>query len=64
MTDAIKLVAKTEGIFLEPIYTGKAMAMLLDLIKKAYFKKDDNVVFFHTGGLPVISLFKNNLGKA
>ena len=64
VTGALKLVAETEGIFLDPIYTGKAMVMLIDLIKKGYFKKDDNVVFFHTGGLPAIFLYKNELGAA
>lgn len=61
VTKALKLVAKTEGIFLDPIYTGKAMVMLIDLIKKSYFKKDDNVVFFHTGGLPAIFMYRNML---
>ena len=64
VTGAIKLVAETEGIFLDPVYTGKAMVMLIDLIKKGYFKKGDNVVFFHTGGLPEIFLYRNKLGKA
>lgn len=64
VTGALKLVAETEGIFLDPIYTGKAMVMLIDLIKKGYFQKDDNVVFFHTGGLPAIFLYKNELSKA
>jgi L-cysteate sulfo-lyase len=64
VTEAIKLVAETEGIFLDPVYTGKAMVMLIDLIKKGYFKKDDNVVFFHTGGLPALFLYRNELGKA
>jgi D-cysteine desulfhydrase family pyridoxal phosphate-dependent enzyme len=64
VTSAIKLVAETEGIFLDPVYTGKAMVMLIDLIKKGYFKKDDNVVFFHTGGLPALFLYRNKLGKA
>jgi len=61
---ARKLVAETEGIFLDPVYTGKAMAALIDLIKKGYFKEDDNVVFFHTGGLPPLFLYRNELGKA
>jgi 1-aminocyclopropane-1-carboxylate deaminase/D-cysteine desulfhydrase-like pyridoxal-dependent ACC family enzyme len=64
VTEAIKLVAETEGIFLDPVYTGKAMVALIDLIKKGYFKKDDNVVFFHTGGLPALFLYRNELGKA
>jgi D-cysteine desulfhydrase family pyridoxal phosphate-dependent enzyme len=64
VTEALELVAKTEGIFLDPVYTGKAMAALIDLIKKGYFKEDDNVVFFHTGGLPALFLYRNELGKA
>jgi D-cysteine desulfhydrase family pyridoxal phosphate-dependent enzyme len=64
VTEAIKLVAETEGIFLDPVYTGKAMAALIDLIKKGYFKEDDNVAFFHTGGLPALFLYRNELGKA
>ena len=64
VTDALKLVAKTEGIFIDPVYTGKAMVMLIDLIDKGYFNKDDNVVFFHTGGLPALFLYRNELSKA
>ncbi|MCW4021646.1 MAG: D-cysteine desulfhydrase family protein [Candidatus Bathyarchaeota archaeon] len=64
VTDVLKLVAETEGIFIDPIYTGKAMVMLIDLIKKGYFKKTDNVLFFHTGGLPALFLFKSELQKA
>jgi len=64
VTEAIKLVAETEGIFLDPVYTGKAMVALIDLIKKGYFKEDDNVVFFHTGGLPALFLYRNELGKS
>ena len=63
VTQALNLVAKTEGIFIDPVYTGKAMVMLSDHIKKSYFKKDDNVVFFHTGGLPAIFLYRNELTK-
>ena len=63
VTEAIKLVAETEGIFLDPIYTGKAMVMLIDLIKRGYFEKDENIVFFHTGGLPAIFLYRNNLSR-
>lgn len=48
--EAIKLVAQKEGIILDPVYTAKAMAGLIDLIKKGRFKKDDNVIFIHTGG--------------
>lgn len=52
MVDAVDLVAKTEGIFLDPVYTGKCMAGFIDLIKMGYFKKGENVLFLHTGGAP------------
>ncbi|WP_229535961.1 pyridoxal-phosphate dependent enzyme [Pelosinus baikalensis] len=52
MIEAVKLAARTEGILLDPTYTGKAMAGLIDLTRKGYFKKSDNVLFLHTGGLP------------
>ena len=48
--EAIKMVAQLEGIFLDPTYTGKAMAGLIDLIRKGVYTKDQNVVFLHTGG--------------
>ncbi|MCL0041371.1 D-cysteine desulfhydrase family protein [Dehalococcoidia bacterium] len=52
--EAIKLVAGLEGIFLDPVYTGKAMAGLISLIKTGRFRSDENVVFLHTGGIPAI----------
>ncbi|MDH5782963.1 MAG: D-cysteine desulfhydrase [Candidatus Bathyarchaeota archaeon] len=58
--EAIKLVAQTEGILLDPVYTGKAMAGLIDLIKKEHFKKDDNVVFIHTGGTPALFAYRKH----
>jgi len=57
--DAIRLVAETEGVLLDPVYTGKAMAGLIDLAKKGYFRNQENVVFLHTGGLPAIFAYKN-----
>ena len=56
--DAIRLVAQTEGIFLDPIYTGKAMAGLTDLVKKDLIGSDNTVIFLHTGGSP--SIFSNS----
>jgi len=54
--EAIKLAARTEALFLDPVYTGKAMAGLVDLIRKGYFTKKDMVIFIHTGGTPGIFL--------
>jgi D-cysteine desulfhydrase family pyridoxal phosphate-dependent enzyme len=52
MREAVKLLARKEGIILDPVYTGKAMAGLLDLIQKGLFRQGDVVVFIHTGGIP------------
>jgi D-cysteine desulfhydrase family pyridoxal phosphate-dependent enzyme len=52
--EAVKLLARTEAIFLDQNYTGKAFAGFLDLIRKGYFKKDDSLVFLHTGGGPAV----------
>jgi D-cysteine desulfhydrase family pyridoxal phosphate-dependent enzyme len=50
--DAIRIVARKEGILLDPVYTGKAMSGLIGLAEAGYFDDDDLVVFLHTGGTP------------
>lgn len=50
MVEAVKLVAEKEGILLDPVYSGKGMAGLIDLVAKGHFKPGANVVFIHTGG--------------
>lgn len=52
MVEAVQLLAKTEGILLDPVYTGKAVAGLIDLIRKGNFNKEDNILFVHSGGSP------------
>jgi L-cysteate sulfo-lyase len=59
--DAIRLVAQTEGIFLDPVYTGKAMAGLIDLVNKRYFKSEDTIVFIHTGGIPALFAYHDDV---
>jgi len=61
VSEAIRFVAMEEGIFLDPVYTGKAMTGFIDLIKKGFFNKNDRVVFFHTGGTPALFPNKENL---
>jgi len=61
--DAIRLVAQTEGIFLDPVYTGKAMAGLIDLIKKGRFKRTDTIVFIHTGGIPALFAYHKEIAR-
>ena len=52
--EAIRLVARTEGILLDPVYTGKAMAGLIDWIRQGRFEPSQTVVFWHTGGVPAL----------
>jgi L-cysteate sulfo-lyase len=59
---AIKLVAQTEGILLDPIYTGRAIAGLISLVKQGHFKRGSNVVFMHTGGTPTLFPYRNDFG--
>jgi 1-aminocyclopropane-1-carboxylate deaminase/D-cysteine desulfhydrase-like pyridoxal-dependent ACC family enzyme len=63
VAEAIRLMSMREGIFLDPVYTGKAMVALMDLVKKGYFEKEDNVVFFHTGGTSALFPNKQKLEK-
>ena len=52
MEEAVTLFARTEGILLDPVYTGKAAAGLVDLVRKGEFPEGSNVAFLHTGGAP------------
>jgi len=54
MVEAVKLFAKTEAILLDPVYSGKAAAGLVDLVRKGHFSKGSNVLFLHTGGSPAL----------
>jgi 1-aminocyclopropane-1-carboxylate deaminase/D-cysteine desulfhydrase-like pyridoxal-dependent ACC family enzyme len=63
VAEAIRIMSVKEGIFLDPVYTGKAMVALMDLVKKGYFEKGENVVFFHTGGTAALFPNKQKLGK-
>jgi L-cysteate sulfo-lyase len=50
MIEAVTMLARLEGLLLDPVYSGKGMAGLIDLCRKGHFKKGQNVVFLHTGG--------------
>ena len=60
-TEAIRITAETEGILLDPVYTAKAMAGLMDLIKLGHFKKGQTIVFLHTGGTPALFPYREKL---
>ena len=54
MAEAVRMLARTEGILLDPVYTGKAMAGLIDLVRNGKFEKTENILFLHTGGSPAL----------
>jgi len=54
MTKAVVFLARTESILLDPVYTGKAFAGMLDLIQKGFCRKGEKVLFVHTGGFPAL----------
>ena len=58
MVEAVQLLARTEGILLDPVYTGKIMAGLIGLSREGYFRKGENVLFIHTGGLPSLHAYE------
>ena len=59
--DALRLVARTEGILLDPVYTGKAMAGLLDLVRRGEIGAQETVLFWHTGGIPALFAYGREL---
>ncbi len=59
MVEAVKLLARIEGLILDPSYTGKAMAGLIDLVAKGRFEATDTVVFIHTGGTPALFAYRS-----
>ncbi|MDD4701378.1 MAG: D-cysteine desulfhydrase [Desulfovibrio sp.] len=54
MVEAVRLLASTESILLDPVYSGKAMSGLIDLVRKGHFPTGSNVLFLHTGGSPAL----------
>ena len=52
--EAIRLVAQNEGILLDPVYSGRAMGGLIEMIRKKEFSKHETVLFWHTGGTPAL----------
>jgi D-cysteine desulfhydrase len=61
MVEAVQMLARTEGIPLDPVYTGKIMAGLIGLSRQGYFKPGERVLFLHTGGLPSVHAFERVL---
>jgi D-cysteine desulfhydrase len=65
MVEAVQMLARSEGLLLDPVYTGKAMAGLIGLARAGTLRPDERVLFLHTGGLPSLFVYQDVvLGKA
>jgi len=59
--EAIRLVARQEGLLLDPVYTGRAMSGLIDMIGRGEFTRKETVLFWHTGGTPALFAYADQL---
>ena len=62
--EAIKLAASTEGLLLDPVYTGKVMAGMIDRVRENVYAKNANILFLHTGGQPALFAYEPELTAA
>jgi D-cysteine desulfhydrase len=61
MAEAVRMLAGLEGVLIDPVYTGKAMAGLIDLVRKGIFDKNENILFIHTGGSPALYVYMHEI---
>lgn len=61
MVEAVRLLASREGVLLDPVYTGKAMAGLIGMARRGDFKRGERVLFLHTGGSPALYAYQDDL---
>ena len=61
MVEAVRLLARLEGVLLDPVYTGKAMDGLISLVRRGHFRRDEKVIFLHTGGSPGLFAYEDVL---
>ena len=59
MIEAVRMLARLEGVLLDPVYTGKAMAGLIGLVRQGAFKRGEQVLFLHTGGSPALFAYQD-----
>jgi 1-aminocyclopropane-1-carboxylate deaminase/D-cysteine desulfhydrase-like pyridoxal-dependent ACC family enzyme len=59
--EAIRLAGRLEGLILDPVYTGRAMGGLIDMIRRGVIGPDETVLFWHTGGMPALFAYVNAL---
>jgi L-cysteate sulfo-lyase len=62
--EAIRVAARLEGLALDPVYAGKGMRGLIGLIQSGRFKPDDTIVWLHTGGVPSIFAYSDEMNRA
>jgi D-cysteine desulfhydrase len=61
MVEAVQVLARTEGVLLDPVYTGKVMAGLIGLARAGTFRDGERVLFMHTGGLPALHAYEREV---
>jgi L-cysteate sulfo-lyase len=61
--EAINLFATSESLLLDPVYSGKGAAGLIDLIRRGHFEKGQNIVFVHTGGSQALFAYRSAFGE-
>jgi D-cysteine desulfhydrase len=61
MVEAVRMLASLEGVLLDPVYTGKAMAGLIGLVRRGHFQPEDKVLVVHTGGWPALFAYEDVL---
>ena len=59
--EAVRLLGSREGIVLDPVYIGRSMGALIDLIRQKAFRSDETVLFWHTGGAPALFAYAKDL---
>jgi D-cysteine desulfhydrase len=64
MVEAVRMLASLEGVLLDPVYTGKAMAGLIGLVRRGHWKSGERVLFLHTGGSPALYAYQDDLRPA
>ena len=61
MNEAVTMLASLEGLLFDPVYSGKALAGMIDLLRKGRFETGDTIVFLHTGGSPALFAYADQL---
>ena len=61
MVEAVQVLARTEGVLVDPVYTGKVMAGLIGLARAGTFRDGERVLFMHTGGLPALHAYEREV---